>query len=377
MSALIISGIAISSFLFALLISKKQRLQADLFLIVYLTFFIVNQLYLYVESTGVLNESPWMILGKGFYLLDAPMFFYYVYALIKDKRMKAWIYILTLVPAAVYVITFFYYYQLGFDHHIQVETGLLYVDHQLSPIWTFFVILFHVSGPFYLVWFFVIMRDYKKRMADSLSNTDRVNLNWLQILFYIWIFSFLILFPFSVLSVGLRWIPLTLPQTLLQIANVAFIFIAGYYGFRQTNVFTDVVEKQEGQKQGEGKSYQRSGLSKEQAQDYHAKLLQLMKEKKPFLNGELNAQQLANELNISVNHLSQVLNQEQQQNFFDFVNSYRVREVQEKMADTRFGSFTLLAIALESGFNSKTSFNTIFKKFTHQTPSQYYQSLKG
>jgi AraC-like DNA-binding protein len=77
---------------------------------------------------------------------------------------------------------------------------------------------------------------------------------------------------------------------------------------------------------------------------------------------------------MSPNHLSQVINQLEGKNFFDFVNAYRVEEVKRKMADDRSKKLTLLAIALESGFNSKTSFNMVFKKMTGQTPSQYYKS---
>jgi len=122
-------------------------------------------------------------------------------------------------------------------------------------------------------------------------------------------------------------------------------------------------------------SYQRSGLSDAQAAIYHAQLLTLMEEKKPYLNGELKASELAQMLDISVNHLSQVLNNIQQQNFFDFVNGYRIKEVIKKMEAPKNSHLTLLAMALDSGFNSKTSFNTVFKKMTHQTPSAFYKSL--
>ena len=100
-----------------------------------------------------------------------------------------------------------------------------------------------------------------------------------------------------------------------------------------------------------------------------------MTDQKPYLDGELTAGALSQALGISINHLSQVLNQEQHQNFFDFINSYRVKEVIEKMKDPGNRHLTLLALALDSGFNSKTSFNTVFKKVTHQTPSQFYKML--
>ena len=102
-----------------------------------------------------------------------------------------------------------------------------------------------------------------------------------------------------------------------------------------------------------------------------------MKTERLYLNGELTAQELAQQLGVTPNHLSQVINQVEGKNFFDFVNSYRIEEVKNRMADSRSKSMTLLALALESGFNSKTSFNMVFKKMTGQTPSQYYKALQS
>jgi AraC-like DNA-binding protein len=70
-----------------------------------------------------------------------------------------------------------------------------------------------------------------------------------------------------------------------------------------------------------------------------------------------------------------VINERFQLNFFDFINQYRVSEVKERIADPKNDNFTLLGIALESGFNSKSAFNRIFKKLTGQTPSQFKSSV--
>ncbi len=76
-------------------------------------------------------------------------------------------------------------------------------------------------------------------------------------------------------------------------------------------------------------------------------------------------------MNISVNHLSQVINEQLGMTFFDYVNSYRVEEVKARLSSPDVKNFTLLGIAYDSGFNSKSSFNSIFKKFTGLTPSQF------
>jgi AraC-like DNA-binding protein len=182
--------------------------------------------------------------------------------------------------------------------------------------------------------------------------------------------------PVSTLNLIQGWFSIGLMEMLTEGASVIFFFVVGYYGFKQTNIFTNLELKETSPEKTAAGNYERSGLSPQQAKDYHTRLLKLMDEKKPWLNGELTAGQLSQLVGVSVNHLSQILNKEQHQNFFDFINSYRVNEVIRKMGDTSNSHLTLLAIALDSGFNSKTSFNTVFKKVTHQTPSNYYKSLQ-
>lgn len=372
---MIIAGLSISLLLFSLLITKRNKLAADQFLIIYLAFFAISLAYFYYESTGALEYSTWMIFGKGVYLLGGPLFFYYVYTLTKGHRPSNKIIVFTLLPYALYTLTFFYYQLQVFGKiPVNIENRLLYVDGQLSITWTTFIAAFILTDPFYIVWFYLLLRDYKRNIKQSLSNTERVNLNWLNILFYLWLVIAFVLLPASLLGIGGDMVSESTLDLLIRLSNLLFIFIAGFYGFRQNAIFSNTTEINE--KENKEPAYERSGLSKEQAKKYHAELLTLMHEKKPYLDGELGAAQLAEQLGISANHLSQVLNQEQGQNFFDFVNNYRVREVQAKIADPANANLTLLAIALESGFNSKTSFNTLFKKFTGQTPSQYHKSLK-
>ena len=377
MNALIISGVAISIFLLSLLLGKKKKLEADKFLIIYLVFFVISQTYFYLESFDFLQHSPWMLLGKGLYLLGGPMFFYYVYSLTTSKTISTALFFLTGLPFLSYTFHFLYLYFTGFhENEMEIRNGVLYVNEQLPVTWSFFTLLFLLSDPFYLIWFYWLLRKYKQRTLQSLSNTERINLSWLNCLFYVWGVSAIVLFPLTLLSLSGNWIPYSFIAVLLQIDYVIFIFIVGYFGFKQAVVFTDIEFDAAPLKLDEKYlPYERSGLSEDQAIVHHHKLLMVMKEQKPYLNGELTAQELSVQLGISPNHLSQVLNQQQEQNFFDFINSYRLEEVKQKMQDQQYRKYTLLAIALESGFNSKTSFNTLFKKATGYTPSQYYKSV--
>jgi len=120
--------------------------------------------------------------------------------------------------------------------------------------------------------------------------------------------------------------------------------------------------------------YARSGLSEEARRKYLQALDKKLKEDKIYKRNQLRLSELAEEMQISSHHLSQIINEEKQKNFFDFINSYRVQEAQERIALGK--GRTLLEVALEVGFNNKNSFNSAFKKHTGMTPSSYKKGLQ-
>jgi AraC-like DNA-binding protein len=117
--------------------------------------------------------------------------------------------------------------------------------------------------------------------------------------------------------------------------------------------------------------YARSGLDTARMRDLRTRLDDLVNLEKPWLENDLTLTQLATRLGASPQHLSQVLNEEIGQTFFDYVNSRRVTEVQRCLADPAYAGQNLLDVALAAGFNSKAAFNAAFKKHTGLTPSQY------
>ncbi len=100
------------------------------------------------------------------------------------------------------------------------------------------------------------------------------------------------------------------------------------------------------------------------------KLLTLMDAEKPWLEPELTLSELAQRLRTNAGLLSRVINAGCGQNFNDFVNTYRVAEARRKLADPRLAHYSLVGVALESGFNSKSTFNRVFKKLTGQVPGE-------
>jgi len=99
-----------------------------------------------------------------------------------------------------------------------------------------------------------------------------------------------------------------------------------------------------------------------------------MEEHKPYLDGEITLSQLADLVGCTSNNLSQVINSELEKTFFDFINTYRIKEAKRYLLASESEKITILAIALESGFNSKSAFYTAFKKEIGMTPSEYKKS---
>jgi AraC-like DNA-binding protein len=117
--------------------------------------------------------------------------------------------------------------------------------------------------------------------------------------------------------------------------------------------------------------YQSSSLDDNLKNQHYHELLRLLDQKKLYLDPLLNLEKLARSLNISGKQLSQLINETAGNNFNDFINRYRIEEAQMLIKKNNEGQPNILTIAYEVGFNSKSTFNTAFKKFTNSTPTEY------
>jgi len=124
------------------------------------------------------------------------------------------------------------------------------------------------------------------------------------------------------------------------------------------------------------RKYKKSLFTNQELERYKERLKNLMEEDEVFLESELSLRSLAQYMNLSANHMSQLLNEGFQQNFANYVNTYRLKDFIAKLSDSRSHHLTLLALAYDSGFNSKTVFNTFFKSKMGITPKAYLNQLK-
>lgn len=121
----------------------------------------------------------------------------------------------------------------------------------------------------------------------------------------------------------------------------------------------------------EEKSYANSSLTESDRQLHKQRILQMMRLEKPYLNPELRLAEIAQKLDLSAAHFSEILHYCFKENFYNFINFYRVAEAQELLKQPSYHDEKIIAVAFDSGFKSKTTFNRVFKNVTGLTPSDY------
>ena len=135
----------------------------------------------------------------------------------------------------------------------------------------------------------------------------------------------------------------------------------------------DIAAKKRSSKE---EKYKSSNLTTQKSKSLLNRLTNLMTEEKPFLNPDLSLLELANSLGVTKEDLSQVINEQLDLNFKNFLNKYRIEEAKKKLLDPKENQFVLMKIALDVGFNSKSVFNASFKKFTGLSPSEYREKYQ-
>ena len=219
-----------------------------------------------------------------------------------------------------------------------------------------------VSGIAYSVATVWLVLRHGRVVQNSYSNIDRVNMRWL-----LWITG----------AAAAIWVmALVVDDTsddILSLAIAILVYSIGYFGMRQPAIFRYETREMPIPPTMENPAdpYARSGLPDTEADALRVSLIALMETEQPWKDSELTLPQLAEQLGTTPHKLSEVLNAQMKQTFYDFVNGYRVREVQRRIKAGDARSLKMLALALDAGFASKSTFNEVFKKHTSLTPSAY------
>lgn len=316
--------------------------------------------------------------GAPFWYLFGPMIYGYTILLVRENHRFSAKALLHLLPALYCIYQVYPFYRLsGADKIAAIQTPPTGPpEYHLSYL---------VVGLLLLAYHFAAIRQIiraENTIAVNDKRRQKENLRWVkrQLL----VFTMYIVFD---TVAGYLLIVFKIPLNVLELTTTfimaMFVQIVAFTASRnpeklfppivsdpQTNGSHPPIPEPDAQKE----KYQNSALSKDIAQNYLDALIHLMETKRPYLNSELKLTDLAAMLGISPHNLSQILNQELKQPFYEFVNQYRINAAKSMMLNPEYQQFTILAIAYDAGFNTKSSFNRAFKECTGMTPSAYQKA---
>jgi AraC-like DNA-binding protein len=360
-------GISQSFFAGLLISTKKPATTANKLMAAWLFLICIELIFALINSKVIeMYSFPFVAFTYG------PLLYLYVMFMTNPERKFHWIEVFHFIPFLGFFVVSVVFRTVPLIKDLRT----FFTPDRFISLRIVYSSAFFLSVSVYSILSFIEIRKHQNKLKNLISYTSQViTLNWLKILSISFYIAFLILFILGGLNMIGDFIPFD-PYLVIFCFIALFSFIYSFYVIKQPAIFgeegkLDYVEKKETEK------YIKSGLKDDQARVYLEKLIGFMEEKKPYLNRDLSIQDLSEMTGIPRHYITQVLNEKHGKNFFTFINDYRVSEVISRFGDPKNNNFTILAIAYDSGFNSKTTFNSIFKSQTGMTPSEYREKATG
>ncbi|MGH1541535.1 MAG: helix-turn-helix domain-containing protein [Arenicella sp.] len=226
------------------------------------------------------------------------------------------------------------------------------------------LLAFYVQMGLYLFASFQLLNVYQRNIKDRFSSIDSMNLSWLRWL--LTVFSMLIAVDMSITVPHVLRGDSSIPYLEIYVlAEAIAIFFIAYFSL----IYSESIFQKRKSK------YKSSPLSEQVSVDLAENLREIMKESQPYKNNDLKLSDLAQLLDINTHYLSQIINEQFDKNFYDFINEYRAKHAISILLED--GDNNITQIAYSVGFNNRASFNNAFKKQAGMTPSQYRRMHKS
>ncbi len=363
-----IIGIGITFFLSFILLTKKEKSIADNILFVWLSVILIHLILFAIISSQEFISFPYLLgLEIPIPLLHGPFLLLYTTSLTNGNTRTSNKF-LHFIPFTLALISIIPFLLLSSEDKIMIyrnegeaysiQTNVIFVGILLSGI-TYIILSLHS------------LVKHKRMIKDNYSYNEKINLQWLFRL---------------IIGLSCIWIIVLLADDKYIFSSVVlYVIFIGYYGIKQVGVFTNqlpplislALETTElSDIPSEKSKYEKSLLTDSQLEVIHGELQLLMKERELYLRPELTLTMVSHELDVHPNTLSQVINKLEKKNFFDYINTLRVEEFKDQAVKPENHKYTLLSLAYECGFNSKTSFNRNFKNITGKSPTEYLKEIQ-
>ncbi len=273
---------------------------------------------------------------------------------------------------------FIWLYDRAQPGYTETQNGVLmshsFLEFLIAPL--FLVITIQMI--IYLVLSFRHFFSYQKKIRQFFSNTYNLELTWLRN--FLFVYSFLYVYGTLQVVIDHYFFPMSYIQEwwyhLASALAIIYISIMGYFTKTESlNGISFDSSNLEIPSVATTNNFSTELQKSEKIDQNLEKLVNFMETEKPYLNPELNLLELANAVGMSRGQVSQLINNGLGKNFNDYINQFRVDAVQEMLRTGRQEELSLLGIAYDCGFNSKATFNRVFKKLTGISPSVYVKSL--
>ena len=376
-------GAAQGVFLMTALWDKKiANHDANRYLVAFLMVFTLALIDEFFYQSRYFYLFPYLVgLSWPTEFLYAPFFYFYILSLtvtpVVIRKKQLWHFLPFVIGFALAMPT----WMLTPDEKFELLYGDL-VPTAGQTYWAVVcdiaaILIFSFQTAIYLFLCFRQLYVFRRRLRQQCSSIEKINLTWLERLLWLVVFIWGVYIIDMYISDALGIAGFT--EDVLFVSMTVTIYAMGYMGLRQPLVFkcVDLGEESGLETKGRPDKYKKARLPDTVLHDVKQRLLKVMTDQRPYLECELTLPQLAELVGCTTNHLSQVINEGVQKTFFDFVNFYRVEEVKRQLVDPEKTKLSILTLAMDAGFNSKSAFYSAFKKEVGVTPGQFRKSLKS
>ena len=328
---------------------------------------------LLLNDIGFYQLFPFASLFSGLTLAAMPLHFLYTKHLIHRNQSFNRSEIYHFIPFFLFEIILALIILSDIQKTSSVQFNVLESNYLLG----FFNSTIIIQGILYFGLSLRMIKKYNHQVKNVLSSIEKIQLKWLRNITFAGIIAILIYMFEYLFQLG----GINISGFIISSVFFAFyVYGMGYVGLLKSEIFADpIIQKNMAEvetidiseNERELRKYERSGLSQEAAEKYLGQLLNIMNDEKLYLNSSLTLNELAEKLTISTHNLSEIINTRLNKNFYDFINGYRIDQAKKDLLDPSKKNLKILSIAFDAGFNSKTTFNTLFKEYTGKTPSEF------
>jgi AraC-like DNA-binding protein len=361
-------GLILALLLFSRKKNRKSNLLLGLLILLLVTMFI--QIWAYVPGI----THPFFFYWP-FYIsfLFGPLQYLYVkYFLSVDRGWHARD-LLWLLPTVCMIIYFIPFFGKPVSEQLRIANASAYLNHDEYYSIHFINAIIGVGCSLLSL---KELRKFRQNLYDNYSKSDAAAMRWLTTTTYLALVVWIIYLPKPILGILNVLQPVNF-SLIAYFLNVGLLYVISFKALSQPEVvfYEGYSGNLKQDVQVETKKYSRSGLSDIERKRIAGEIVDFLESKRSYLNPELTVDDLSISLAISRHYITEAVNIELSRNFYQLINEYRVQEIKSRLTNPAYQHYTLLAIAMDSGFSSKASFNSVFKKITGLTPSQYKANL--